>query len=140
MEIQGLSHITFIVKDLDRTSRLFCDGLGAKEVYDSKVKAFSVSHEKFFLLGNVWLVAMEGTSTSRSYQHVAFKVEGHLLPHFKNRLVTLGVEIKAPRSRVDGEGESVYFYDFDNNLFELHTGTLKQRLEIYKHWPFNSAE
>jgi len=32
---------------------------------------------------------------------------------------------------VDGEGESLYFYDFDNHLFELHTGTLEERLARY---------
>jgi hypothetical protein len=38
----------------------------------------------------------------------------------------------ASTPRVEGEGESQYFYDFDNNLFELHTGTLAQRLQRYK--------
>jgi hypothetical protein len=32
---------------------------------------------------------------------------------------------------VEGEGQSLYFYDFDNHLFELHTGTLAQRLARY---------
>ena len=34
--ILGLSHLTFIVRDVDRTARLFCEGLGAQEVYDSQ--------------------------------------------------------------------------------------------------------
>lgn len=29
------------------------------------------------------------------------------------------------------EGQSLYLYDFDNHLFELHTGTLEQRLALY---------
>ena len=53
------------------------------------------------------------------------------LPSFQTRLEALGVEIRPPRSRVDGEGLSLYFYDFDNHLFELHTGTLEQRLNRY---------
>ena len=36
-----------------------------------------------------------------------------------------------PRARVEGEGQSLYVYDFDNHLFELHTGTLAQRLARY---------
>ena len=33
-----------------------------------------------------------------------------------------------PRER---EGRSLYFYHFDNHLFELHTGTLDERLRSY---------
>lgn len=132
MPVQGISHITFIVRDLERMAKLLCDGLGAQEVYDSGHKRFSLSREKFFVLGGVWLAAMEGTSqTERSYGHVAFRVEEEDLPLFEARLRNLGVEVRPPRPRVEGEGLSLYFYDFDNHLFELHTGTLEQRLERY---------
>ncbi|HBL8290221.1 TPA: VOC family protein, partial [Listeria monocytogenes] len=47
------------------------------------------------------------------------------------RIKSLGVEIKPERPRVQGEGSSIYFYDFDNHLFELHTGTLEERLKRY---------
>jgi len=30
-----------------------------------------------------------------------------------------------------GEGRSIYFYDHDNHLFELHTGNLEERLARY---------
>ncbi len=130
--VQALSHITLIVSDLDRMAHLLCAGLGAQEVYDSSAQNFSVSREKFFILGNVWLVAMQGEpALQRSYQHVAFKVESDELPEFEARLRALGAEIRPPRDRVAGEGESLYFYDFDNHLFELHTGTLARRLERY---------
>ena len=72
---------------------------------------------------------MEGDPPAeRSYQHVAFAVSEHDLPTYETNLRTLGVEIRLPRNRVDGEGQSLYFYDFDNHLFELHAGTLEQRL------------
>jgi hypothetical protein len=41
------------------------------------------------------------------------------------------VDIQPPRPRVPGEGASLYFYDFDNHLYELHTGTLDERLARY---------
>ena len=132
MSIQGISHITVVVSDLDRMAKLLCEGLGAKEVYDSAEKNFSVSREKFFVLGGVWLAAMEGPKVERSYRHVAFKVDADDLPVFEGRLRGLGVEVKTARPRVEGEGHSLYFYDFDNNLFELHAGTLEQRLERYR--------
>ena len=132
MQIESISHITFIVKDLERMSTFLCDGLGATEVYDSEVKNFSISREKFFVIGGIWLAAMEGNSPiERTYQHVAFKVSPEDLPKFENRLRDLDIEMKLKRSRVEGEGDSLYFYDFDNHLFELHTGTLEQRLRRY---------
>lgn len=132
MNIQRLSHITFVVADLDRMTTFLCDGLGAREVYDSKSMSFSISREKFFVLGEVWLAAMEGTPPAqRSYGHVAFEVNEADLPKFEERLRNIGVETKPPRPRVAGEGQSIYFYDFDNHLFELHTGTLEQRLKCY---------
>lgn len=131
MTILGISHLTFLARDLDRTAILFSEGLGAEEVYDSKVKNFSLSREKFFVLGGVWLAFMEGEPTERSYRHVAFHISEDDLSAVEGRLRNLDVEIKPPRPRVDGEGWSLYFYDYDNNLFELHTGTLKQRLHCY---------
>src|SRR5688572_20927781 len=73
--MKGISHVTFVVRDLDRMATLLCDGLGAREVYDSSGRNFSLSREKFFVLGGVWLVAMEGDPPpARSYQHLAFEV------------------------------------------------------------------
>ena len=131
MGILGISHLTFIVRDLDRTARLLSEGLGAQEVYDSKARNFSLSREKFFVLGGVWLAFMEGSPVERSYRHVAFAVAEEDIPGYEQRLRGLGVEIRAPRPRVDGEGLSLYFHDYDNNLFELHAGTLAQRLARY---------
>lgn len=132
MAIQGISHITFIVRDLERMAEFLCEGLGAVEIYDSADKSFSISREKFFLLGGVWIAAMQGEPPAeRSYRHLAFRIEEDELAGFQARLQALGVDIKPPRPRVDGEGLSLYFHDFDNHLYELHTGTLAQRLERY---------
>lgn len=132
MSIDGISHITFMATDLERTAKLLCEGLGAKEVYDSTERNFSISREKFFILGGVWLAVMEGKPVERSYRHVAFRVGAADLPALEARLRLLGAEIQPSRPRVEGEGQSLYFHDFDNNLFELHTGTLEQRLERYR--------
>lgn len=131
MTIRGVSHLTFIVRDLERTSELFRQALGAAEVYDSGDRQFSLAREKFSLLGGVWLAFMQGEPLERSYRHVAFAVDDDELELFESRLIAAGVEVKPPRPRVEGEGLSLYFYDFDNNLFELQTGTLHQRLERY---------
>lgn len=131
MTIRGVSHLTFIVRDLERNAALFCQAMGAVEVYDSKDRQFSLAREKFLLLGDVWLAFMQGEPLGRSYRHVAFTVDEDELAHYESRLIAAGVEVKPPRPRVQGEGRSLYFYDFDNILFELHTGTLQERLERY---------
>jgi fosfomycin resistance protein FosX len=131
--LQGISHATFVVSDLERMARFLCEGLGAREIYDSRATGdFSLSREKFFELGGVWLAAMQGEPpATRSYQHLAFAVDEADLSRYEGRLRTLGVEFRAPRPRIAGEGASLYFYDFDNHLFELHAGTLEQRLASY---------
>lgn len=130
--IEGLSHITFIVKDLERMKLLLVGALGGKEVYDSGDKQFSVSREKFFKVGGVWVAVMEGDSLpEKTYNHVAFQVPARDLPRYRAAIEKLGLIIREPRPRVHGEGQSLYFYDFDNHLFELHTGTLNERLAAY---------
>jgi len=131
MRITGISHLTFVVCDLDRSARLLIDGLGAREVYDSGDHPHSLSREKFFVLGGVWIALMAGESLpERSYRHVAFAVDAGELTGYEARLEALGVEIRPARTRI--EGESLYFNDFDNHLFELHAGTLDTRLTAYR--------
>ncbi|MCR9283304.1 MAG: FosX/FosE/FosI family fosfomycin resistance hydrolase [Rhodobacteraceae bacterium] len=129
----GLSHMTFIVSDLDRMTNLLTTVLGAREVYSSEEATFSLSQEKFFLVGDVWIAIMQGDALNeRTYNHVAFKIEEE---DFDTKLAVierLGLEVKPPRARVEGEGRSIYFYDNDNHLFELHTGTLDMRLDHYR--------
>ncbi|WP_306142110.1 FosX/FosE/FosI family fosfomycin resistance hydrolase [Roseibium sp. MMSF_3412] len=129
----SLSHITFVVSDLERMSALLKNVLNAKEVYSSGDDTFSLSPEKFFLVGDVWVAIMQGKALpDRSYNHVAFKIEEDEFDQRLNEIERLGLEVKPPRPRVEGEGRSIYFYDNDNHLFELHTGTLDMRLEHYR--------
>jgi len=138
--IEGLSHITFIVKDLERMKLLLVDALGGKEVYDSGDKQLSLSREKFFEVGGVWIAAMEGDPLSeKTYNHVAFKVPADDLPRYRAAIEKLGLPIREPRPRIDGEGQSLYFYDFDNHLFELHAGTLTDRLAAYASNPWQAS-
>ena len=58
--IQGLSHITFVVSDLDRMTTFLTAIFDAEEVYSSGEKTFSIASEKFFLIERVWIVIMQG--------------------------------------------------------------------------------
>ncbi|EAC7955962.1 FosX/FosE/FosI family fosfomycin resistance thiol transferase [Listeria monocytogenes] len=130
--ISGLSHITLIVKDLNRTTAFLQNIFDAEEIYSSGDQTFSLSKEKFFLIAGLWICIMEGDSLQeRTYNHIAFQIQSEEVDEYIERIKALGVEIKPERPRVEGEGRSIYFYDFDNHLFELHAGTLEERLKRY---------
>ena len=130
--VKGISHITFLVRDIERTTKLF-EALGARQVYDSGVQTHSLSKERFFVLGGVWFALMEGEPLpKRTYNHIALAVDEADMDELEQRLLQAGAEVLPGRSRVAGEGRSLYFYDYDNHLFELHSGTLAQRLESYR--------
>ena len=130
----GLSHMTFVVADLDAMEEILVSVLGARKVYDSGGDTFSLSEERFFEIGDsrLWVAIMRGESLpERSYNHIAFAVDEADLDGYRDRIQALGLDLRQGRSRVEGEGRSLYFHDRDNHLFELHTGTLEQRLARY---------
>ncbi len=134
--VHGLSHITFIVEDLDRMETFLTTVFDARKVYDSGEETFSLSKERFFLIGAgenaVWVATMEGESLpSRTYNHVAFRIDDADFETYRARIESLGLDIRESRARVEGEGRSIYFHDHDNHMFELHSGTLEERLARY---------
>ena len=130
--IDGLSHITFIVSDLDKMEVILMKVLDAKKIYDSGDRTYSLSKERFFNIGGIWVATMEGEPLrDKTYTHVAFKMAVEDYDKKLQRIQALGLEVREGRSRVDGEGRSIYFYDFDNHMFELHSGTLQDRLRCY---------
>ncbi|MHC5723470.1 MAG: FosX/FosE/FosI family fosfomycin resistance hydrolase [Nostoc sp.] len=130
--IQEISHITFIVKDLEKMTKFLVSIFDAEEIYSSGEQTFSISKEKFFLINGLWIAIMQGDSLpEKTYNHVAFKITEEDYELYAARVRSLELDVKEGRSRVEGEGRSLYFYDYDNHLFELHTGTLKQRLQRY---------
>lgn len=132
MRIEGISHLTFVCQDVEKTAQMFEIIFSAKEVYDSKGRNFSLSREKFLVIDELWIALMEGEALpKKTYNHVAFKISQDELPLYMEKIKLLNLEIKNDRSRILEEADSLYFYDYDNHLFELHTGTLKERLEGY---------
>ncbi len=131
--IENLSHITFIVSDLEKSKHLFEFVFGAKEIYSSDKKEYSISSEKFFDLNGLWIVLMQGEPLKdKTYNHLAFKISEQDLPLLSAKVSQLALEVLPSRPRIKEEGQSLYFYDYDNHLFELHTGTLKTRLNAYR--------
>ena len=131
-KISGISHITFVCKNLERSAKMFEDLFGAKQVYSSDGENYSISNEKFFLIGDLWIALMEGDSVDKTYNNIAFQIHEEEIGVFKEKISSLGLDILHGRQRVAAEAESLYFYDYDNHLFELYTGTLEKRLSFYK--------
>ncbi len=139
--ILGLSHITLVVKDLERASVFFKEIFEAEEVYSSGDEFFSFSKEKFFLINDLWICIMEGEPlTERSYNHLAFQIRDEEFDRYIDKIKSAGAEIKPGRPRIKEEGRSIYFYDFDEHLFELHTGNLSERLIRYERDAIKSTE
>jgi hypothetical protein len=63
---------------------------------------------------------------------VAFNTDDAGLERAKQAIENLGLAVRQSRPRVEGEAQSLYFHDFDNHLFELHTGSLDERLAAYR--------
>ena len=130
--ISSISHITFVVKNLDKTTELYKELFNAREVYYSGEKKPSLYKERFFIIGDQWIALMEDSNIiNRTYHHIAFKIPETDVDYYLAKIKDLNLELKPPRERVQGEGYSIYFYDYDNNLFELHTETLERRLTSY---------
>jgi catechol 2,3-dioxygenase-like lactoylglutathione lyase family enzyme len=75
----GPRHVTFIVGDLDRMEEILTTVFAARKVCDSGTETFSLSKERFFLIGDgeepVWIATMKGEPLpTRTYNHVAFKI------------------------------------------------------------------
>lgn len=125
-ENTDISHMTFVVRDLDKTAAFFESIFSAKTVHSS-------STAKYLLINDLWIALNKGDSLSeRTYNHIAFKVEDCDFDKYIERIKEVGADIVQGRERHENEGRSVYFYDYDNHLFELHTGTLSERLNCYQ--------
>lgn len=111
MTIETLSHMTFAVKDLAKMGQFLVDIFAAKQVYASDEKAFSISPERFYLIGEIWVAIMQtDDEINRSYNHIAFKIDEGDFDMYQQRLINHEIETRPPRPRVKGEGRSLYFY------------------------------
>lgn len=131
--IEGLSHITFVVSDLDRMGRLMVEVLGGREVHAGDGTGATTARDRFYVAGGLWLALVEGTRpATRTYDHVAFKVPPGSLERYRRAVERVGLSPTESRPRAEGEAASLYFHDWDGHLFELHTGTLDDRLALLR--------
>ena len=90
--IEGLSHVTFMVRDLERIVAILTGVFDAREVYSSGEQTFSTAREKFFQVGNLWIAIMEGEALPvRTYNHIAFKIRDSKFETYEARIKALGL-------------------------------------------------
>ncbi|MET3938625.1 metallothiol transferase [Paenibacillus sp. PvP094] len=129
MNIQGINHLCFSVSNLERSITFYEQALGAR----IQVKGNKLA---YFDLAGLWIALNQEdvirNYTERTYTHIAFTVKEEEFDKSVQELKAAGADILPGRARDPRDARSVYFTDPDGHLFELHTGTMKQRLDYYR--------
>ena len=112
--LSKLSHIALIVRDPARTAALFADVFGAKAVQ----RTDEDGHEETYMqLGETWFVLVKAdVERPLTGDHVAFRVSPSTLATVAEKLKAMGYKYQLARSDT-----ALYFFDFDNHVFELDT-------------------
>jgi catechol 2,3-dioxygenase-like lactoylglutathione lyase family enzyme/GNAT superfamily N-acetyltransferase len=126
-----LNHLTFSVRDLQRSIRFYVDIVGLR------LEA-SWDRGAYLTAGSAWICLSldENTRTQpmAEYTHFAFGCAAEVFEPRANRIRGSGARIwKDNRS----EGDSLYFLDPDGHKLELHIGNLKTRLDACRIEPYD---
>jgi catechol 2,3-dioxygenase-like lactoylglutathione lyase family enzyme len=128
--LTGLNHLTFAVRDLERSVDFYHRLLG-----------FALSAQwdtgAYLSLGELWLClsldASKADGPAPDYTHYAFSIAQVDFDAFLRRLRHYGVaEWRENRS----EGDSLYFLDPDGHKLEAHVGDLQTRLSQCRIQPY----
>ena len=119
--LDAISHVALVVKDPVKTARLF------KELFDTKVisRIDADSHEETFIrMGRTWFVLVQApVERPRTGDHIAFSVSKATLLACADKLKALNHEFMLARADT-----ALYFFDYDNHVFELDTTDLDAEL------------
>jgi catechol 2,3-dioxygenase-like lactoylglutathione lyase family enzyme len=119
--LNSIGHIALVVTDPARTALLFESLFGAKTVR----RVDAEGHDETFInLGNTWfLLAQANVERQRTGDHIAFHVTKADLVATAEKLKDMNLEFILARSDT-----SLYFFDYDNHIFELDTTDLGSEL------------
>ena len=121
--LNSISHIALTVADPERTALLFETLFATKAIH--RVDEDEDGHDETFInLGNTWFVLVKATvERQRTGDHVAFHVTKTTLLAMAEKLRAMNLEFMLARS-----DSSLYFFDYDNHVFELDTVDLGNEL------------
>ncbi|MEB7040064.1 metallothiol transferase FosB [Staphylococcus gallinarum] len=127
--ILGINHLTFSVQNLNDSVDFYVKNLDAKLLYLEKKTAY-------LELAGIW-IALNQEDIPRneikfSYTHTAFTIKEEEVQFWYNKLTQNNVKILNGRKRHSEERRSIYFEDPDGHKLELHTGTMKERINFYE--------
>ena len=119
--LDAIGHIALTVKDPHRTTTLFKDLFGAVIL----ARKDADGHEETYArLGRTWFVLVQAeVERPRTGDHIAFSVSKSTLLETAEKLKKMNTEFFLARSDT-----ALYFFDYDNHVFELDTTDLDHEL------------
>ena len=116
-----IAHIALTVRDPARTAGFLRDLFDVPALRRTDAEGHD---ETFVRLGVTWF-ALVGADVKRERtgDHIAFRVARETIPSIAGKLKSKGCEFILSES-----GTSLYFFDFDNHVFELDSSDQEQEL------------
>lgn len=120
--LESIGHVALVVADPARTAALFESLFATKTLH----RVDDDGHDETFSnLGNTWFVLVKGAGQrERNGDHLAFHVTKADLLATAEKLKAMKLEFVLARS-----GSSLYFFDYDNHVFELDTTDIANELD-----------
>lgn len=120
--LKSISHVALTVKDPARTARLFQELFGVRPLERKDEQGHL---ETFIRLGGTWFVLVRAeVERKKTGDHVAFHVTPDVLEATASKLQAMGHELIRARG-----GTALYFFDYDDHVFELDTADLEKELQ-----------
>ena len=117
-----IAHVALIVRDAARTAGFL------RDLFDAPIlrRTDDEGHDETFIrLGVTWFALISAdVKRERTGDHIAFRVVRASIPLLAEKLKSQGCEFILSKS-----GPSLYFFDFDNHVFELDSSDQEQELD-----------